>query len=338
MVEFEQLLCLVILLLSISPSNSQGICTRAPTPALRIICQQITNWDANTRNVRPTTRTSVSAPGPAGLAVGTFTVSAVASSTSPTTAYECMDIACLCGFFGGTGGSNCVLANGRTLTKALRKEYRVLTDDERQRYHTAMWTIKGNGDYDTIARIHSQFSTSPGAHSGPAFLPWHREFIKRLEIAIRRVDPTLALPYWDSTMDGALPSPADSVLWGNELMGTQDSTGAVRTGAFRNWPTVDGSRVFTRSIGTTGNLLQERDIATVVGSSDIRLLLAFTAPQAVCGLFSVAYRDMLVTTTATNDPIFFNHHSMIDLIWELWRLAQQVCGTTTFTKKQISSK
>ncbi|RCN33518.1 shTK domain protein [Ancylostoma caninum] len=206
-----------------------------------------------------------------------------------------------------------------------------------------MWTIKGNGDYDTIARIHSQFSTSPGAHSGPAFLPWHREFIKRLEIAIRRVDPTLALPYWDSTMDGAIPSPADSVLWGNELMGTQDSTGAVRTGAFRNWPTVDGSRVFTRSIGTTGNLLQERDIATVVGSSDIRLLLAFTAPQAVCGVFASCPNpadwsaleyihggphvftggDMLVTTTATNDPIFFNHHSMIDLIWELWRLAQQ---------------
>ncbi|KIH45938.1 hypothetical protein ANCDUO_24012 [Ancylostoma duodenale] len=77
-----------------------GICNRAPTPALRIICQQITNWDANTRNVRPTTRTSVLAPGPAGLAVGAFTVSAVASSTSPTTAYECMDIACLCGFFG----------------------------------------------------------------------------------------------------------------------------------------------------------------------------------------------------------------------------------------------
>ncbi|KIH54856.1 hypothetical protein ANCDUO_14995 [Ancylostoma duodenale] len=141
-------------------------------------------------------------------------------------------------------------------------------------------------------------------------------------------------------MDGALPSPADSVLWGNELMGSQDSTGAVRTGAFRNWPTVDGSRVFTRSIGTTGNLLQERDIATVVGSSDIRLLLAFTAPQTGCpnpadwaALEYVHGGDMLVTTSATNDPIFFNHHSMIDLIWELWRLAQQVCGITTFITK-----
>uniref|UniRef100_A0A0K0DJC6 Tyrosinase_Cu-bd domain-containing protein n=1 Tax=Angiostrongylus cantonensis TaxID=6313 RepID=A0A0K0DJC6_ANGCA len=46
-----------------------------------------------------------------------------------------------------------------------------------------MWAIKRNGDYDALSRIHSQFFTSPGAHSGPAFLPWHREHIKRSAIA-----------------------------------------------------------------------------------------------------------------------------------------------------------
>ncbi|VDM84536.1 unnamed protein product [Strongylus vulgaris] len=144
-----------------------------------------------------------------------------------------------------------------------------------------MWTIKGNGDYDTIAVIHSQFSTSPGAHSGPAFLPWHREFIKRLEIALRRVDPSLALPYWDSSLDESLPSPRDSVMWGNELMGSQGSDGSVRTGAFRNWTTVDGSRVFVRNIGNVGNLMRGSDITTLINANDFRLIMAFTAPQQV---------------------------------------------------------
>ncbi|KAK5972623.1 Tyrosinase protein tyr-3, partial [Trichostrongylus colubriformis] len=159
-------------------TNAQGICDNAPTPALRITCQQITNWDANTRTVRPTTRTLVAAPGAAGISPLGVDISSVASSTTPSTVYDCLDIACICLFFGGTGGSSCTLPNGQTLRKAIRKEFRVMTDDERQNYITAMWTIKGNGDYDDIARIHSQFITSPGAHSGPAFLPWHREFIK----------------------------------------------------------------------------------------------------------------------------------------------------------------
>ncbi|EPB79862.1 common central domain of tyrosinase [Ancylostoma ceylanicum] len=257
-----------------------------------------------------------------------------------------MDIACLCGFFGGTGGSNCVLANGRPLTKALRKEYRVLTDDERQRYHTAMWTIKSNGDYDTISRIHSQFSTSPGAHSGPAFLPWHREFIKRLEIALRRVDPTLALPYWDSTLDGTLPSPADSVLWGNELMGSQDSTANLAPTDYhlflslcdhledREFDYLQQLENFFPLLKLPGFLSKQNPLIHIhelpgKGSMSHPITNCpnpadWTALEYVHGgphVFTGG--DMLVTTTATNDPIFFNHHSMIDLIWEQWRLAQQ---------------
>lgn len=47
------------------------------------------------------------------------------------------------------------------------------------RFHAAMWEIKRSGEYNRISRVHSRFDLSPGAHSGPAFLPWHREFIKR---------------------------------------------------------------------------------------------------------------------------------------------------------------
>lgn len=50
-------------------------------------------------------------------------------------------------------------------------------------------------------------------------------------------------------------------------------------------------------------------------------------PSVLFGKFSekcLILGDMYQPVTATNDPIFWNHHSFIDLIWENWRLAQQV--------------
>ncbi|KAK6044415.1 hypothetical protein COOONC_18080 [Cooperia oncophora] len=89
-------------------------------------------------------------------------------------------MACVCGFLGGRPwGSGCQLPNGQFMGRALRKEYRVMTDDERNRFHSAMRLLKGSGVFDAFARIHTRSVAAGGAHSGPAFLPWHREFLKR---------------------------------------------------------------------------------------------------------------------------------------------------------------
>ncbi|EPB75538.1 hypothetical protein ANCCEY_05360 [Ancylostoma ceylanicum] len=125
----------------------------------------------------------------------------------------------------GTFTSKCLLPNGEELKKAVRKEYRSLTDEERERYHKAVRTIKQNGEYDKLSMIHTRSTTSPAAHGGPGFLGWHREFIKRYEIALRRVDHKVALPYWDSTIEERLHHKQDSTLWSKELMGEADSDG-----------------------------------------------------------------------------------------------------------------
>jgi len=46
------------------------------------------------------------------------------------------------------------------------------------------------------------------AHRGPAFLPWHREFLRQFEADLQRVlgNPDFGLPYWDWEHDGNLPA------------------------------------------------------------------------------------------------------------------------------------
>ncbi|VDO63349.1 unnamed protein product [Haemonchus placei] len=75
--------------------------------------------------------------------------------------YDCMTLGCLCPFFAGQmQGGNCVLSNGAILTMAYRKEYRMMTDDERNRWHRALATLKANGEYDRMSRQHFDVSST----------------------------------------------------------------------------------------------------------------------------------------------------------------------------------
>ena len=69
-------------------------------------------------------------------------------------------------------------------------------------------------------------------HKGPMFLPWHREFLWRLETALREVsrNPSITLPYWDWTNPEAVDTLfSDDLLGGN---GTPDGDHYVTTGPF----------------------------------------------------------------------------------------------------------
>uniref|UniRef100_A0A914EDP1 Tyrosinase copper-binding domain-containing protein n=1 Tax=Acrobeloides nanus TaxID=290746 RepID=A0A914EDP1_9BILA len=120
------------------------------------------------------------------------------------------------------GGNSCILPNGKVLKKAVRKEIRMLTDDERRRYFEAVNKMKEAGIHDRFTAWHSLVGYMGGAHAGPAFPGWHREYIKRYEIALRQFDPELAVPYWDTTLDATLPDPTHSILFTEDFLGSNN--------------------------------------------------------------------------------------------------------------------
>ncbi|PAV77135.1 hypothetical protein WR25_17358 isoform C [Diploscapter pachys] len=313
-------------------------CSHAPDKDMVTICKMMYEMDAMQRKSlkkRQAWENSIGAP---GVPNNNWLSPAVPQRFSPS-AQGCMNIPCICPYMGGrvSGNNGCTLPNGQPYLMALRKEYRMMTDNERQRWHSALQQLKRSGEYDRMSAEHRTVGSNSGAHSGPGFLAWHREFVKRIEIAVRMLDPGIAMPYWDSVMDNYLPDPRDSILFSPLFMGETDSSGLVTNGPFAFFRTLEGRNAILRRLAIEGKLFSEQAINNILAQPQVTNMQAYTAPQAGCpfqpqfGAMEYAHSsvhlwiggDMKPPSTAANDPIFFIHHGFVDFVWEMWRQNHQ---------------
>jgi tyrosinase len=254
-----------------------------------------------------------------------------------------------------------------------RKNVRSLTPEERQAFVNALLTLKAEGQYDKYVHWHHHvmqpavLSFEPhdslyrnGAHRGPAFLPWHREFLLQLETELRSVDPSVSVPYWDWTEDAN--NPAASVVWSEDFMGgdgIESDEWRVATGPFAHqngkWPVPD----YTEE-GLPGPGLKRsfgRFIPTLPTGEDLLLALRegfYDTPPYNPSPFTIGFRNRIegfitqrgdsrvMTTgsqlhnrvhvwvggnmllmTSPDDPVFFLHHCFIDKVWADWQELQK---------------
>jgi len=177
-----------------------------------------------------------------------------------------------------------------------RKNYRDLTDVERDRFIQALYHLKSNGVVDQLANEHATFFHQ-GIHGTSHFLPWHRDFLRRFEDALRTFHPDITIPYWNSTVD---TSPSDP-LWDNDFLGQFDSAWGL------------GRALGSATLPTPQQLQNTLGLGTYDAFwPNLESSLHNPPHNWVSGVMS--------SLASPGDPVFYLHHCWIDLLWAQWQL------------------
>ncbi|MFF9195184.1 tyrosinase family protein [Streptomyces sp. NPDC014779] len=240
-----------------------------------------------------------------------------------------------------------------------RKNQRDLTSAERRRFVSAVLELKRSGKYDEFVRTHIDHYVADGegklrvAHMCPSFLPWHRKFLLEFERALRRIDSSVTVPYWDWTRDN---TPA-STLWGEDFLGGNGRPGdhQVTTGPFAY-----GTGRWTVRYGMTEQKYLSRDFGrpgdpiTLPTAADVEAALREPAYDAApwnstsrtgfrnrlegwaSGTGNARFQlhnrvhrwvgGLMLGGGSVNDPVFWLHHAYVDLLWSRWQARNPGAG------------
>ncbi|KAJ9082687.1 hypothetical protein DSO57_1002204 [Entomophthora muscae] len=210
-----------------------------------------------------------------------------------------------------------------------RKEIRELTPNELNRFFRAMKIAHSElrqdrmTHFDYFAYIHTKYQDI--AHFEPAFLPWHRFYLREMERKLQSIDPGVMLPYWDWSLDSQAPH--ESPVLSSRYMGGRGNPNAdfcLQDGPFANWTTNFPNRHCLRREYDQGpkvsplptpesiilDLNEERfsDFA-------VQLEIKHGYPHASVG----GDAGDLLAMHSPNDPLFYLHHTFIDMLWYQWQ-------------------
>lgn len=180
----------------------------------------------------------------------------------------------------------------------MRQNYRDLTDWQKNRFIEALNHVKFWGVVQRFTDLH-RHHFDMGIHQNSHFLPWHREFLYRFELELKKKHPEVTIPYWNSSVD---QSPADP-LWSSAFMGQFNGPWGLGRSLGQNAVLPTPSRVETNQARTTYETFWpelERSI--------------HNSPHTWVG-------GLMATDESPADPVFYMHHCWIDQLWARWQLA-----------------
>lgn len=262
----------------------------------------------------------------------------------------------------------------------IRKSFIDLTVSERDAFLAALLELKQKpavesdaakppvfSVYDQFIAIHTAAVSVTSAinggdshnlgHNHPGFLPWHREFLLRIQRALTAVDSSVVIPYWDWTARRATMD----YLFTDDFMGsipvtTPSTPEPVKTGYFTKvapanppswWP--NGFQGWTipdelwlpwepwdgelhRRVGSEIELPTEEHIDVLMRMSTYRAFWAgieqgigiILGPGPLFGpthnwMHGWVGGHMGQPMISPFDPVFSLNHAFVDYLWDSWQ-------------------
>jgi len=154
--------------------------------------------------------------------------------------------------------------------------------------------------YEEFVDIHDRaMMTSEGmmwgAHGGLKFLPWHREYLAKLEARLIMINPLVSIPYWNWVEDRAIPAqlsdPSDLAAW-NITRGTSFNSSLLATAT---------------------------QISTLMASADFAGFSTTLEASPFHNRVHILVGGTMATSRSPADPLFWLHHAFIDKLWADWQ-------------------
>jgi hypothetical protein len=184
-----------------------------------------------------------------------------------------------------------------------RKNFVQLNVGERALLAEALNSLYADGIIESFADEHAD--NWYRIHYGPAFLPWHRHFLYRMEEELRRIDTRLRLPFWDWTRADSRNLELEP--W-KSFFGGRQNTG----GKFDHW-------AYERAPGPEMNAT----LPTLTGIANDLQGNSYAGFRSIEGPHHggphMWIGETMSSPQSPRDPLFYLHHNNLDRLWAIWQ-------------------
>ncbi|KAM0673104.1 hypothetical protein GVAV_003450 [Gurleya vavrai] len=187
-----------------------------------------------------------------------------------------------------------------------RKEIRDLSPAEWKYFKDCVLKLKSHAFFEDLSEIHSKVDKY--AHNHPRFLPWHRMFLIYFEELLQVVnnDPTITVPYWNWCLDSE--DPGSSIIFLEKYWGFTDCFEM-------NFPEKHCLKRNENEIDPFYNTAQLNKLINKKMRYDEFREAFELVPHAIVHFNTGGKDGDMSMMYSTNDPIFWHHHSFVDLMW-----------------------